>query len=172
MLQKKVEKVEEGQLDYYKTLTMFLLSSAKCQFYFGFSEKCFLFLTNTCHLRDVCKKGNNKLKKNNKKNIKWSKMSSSWYTFGTVDFINVTLLLKIFSLEFFKNKTDGHGRWRAIGFFHKTSPVPMEWSSLKWFLTLILSYTWRHSRCYVTSAWLFFFIWHILYIPGMRVIAR
>lgn len=67
MLQKKVEKVEEGQLDYYKTFTMFLLSSAKCQFYFGFSEKCFLFLTNTCHLRDVCKKGNNKLKKNSKK---------------------------------------------------------------------------------------------------------
>lgn len=68
MLQKKkVENVEEGQLDYYKTFTMFLLSSAKCQFYFGFSEKCFLFLTITCHLRDVCKKGNNKLKKNNKK---------------------------------------------------------------------------------------------------------
>lgn len=68
MLQKKkVKKVEEGQLDYYKTFAMFLLSSAKCHFYFGFSEKCFLFLTNTCHLRDVCKKGNNKLKKNNKK---------------------------------------------------------------------------------------------------------
>lgn len=62
-----MKKVEEGQLDYYKTFTMFLLSSAKCQFYFGFSEKCFLFLTNTCHLRDVCKKGNNKLKKNSKK---------------------------------------------------------------------------------------------------------
>lgn len=67
MLQKKVKRVEEGQLDYYKTFTMFLLSSAKCQFYFGFSEKCFLFLTITCHLRDVCKKGNNKLKKNSKK---------------------------------------------------------------------------------------------------------
>lgn len=68
MLQKKkVEKVEEGQLDYYKTFTMFLLSSAKFHFYFGFSEKCFLFLTNTCHLRDVCKKGNNKLTKNNQK---------------------------------------------------------------------------------------------------------
>lgn len=67
MLQKKVEKVEEGQLDYYKTFTMFLLSSAKCHFYLGFSEKCFLFLTNTCHLRDICKKGNNKLKKNNQK---------------------------------------------------------------------------------------------------------
>lgn len=64
---KKVKKVEEGQLDYYKTFTMFLLSSAKCHFYFGFSEKCFLFLTITCHLRDVCKKGNNKLKKNDKK---------------------------------------------------------------------------------------------------------
>lgn len=62
-----MKKVEEGQLDYYKTFAMFLLSSAKCQFYFGFSEKCFLFLTNTCHLRDVCKKGNNKLKKNNQK---------------------------------------------------------------------------------------------------------
>lgn len=64
---KKVKKVEEGQLDYYKTFAMFLLSSAKCQFYFGSSEKCFLFLTITCHLRDVCKKGNNKLKKNSKK---------------------------------------------------------------------------------------------------------
>lgn len=62
-----MKKVEEGQLDYYKTFTMFLLSSAKCHFYFGFSEKCFLFLTITCHLRDVCKKGNNKLKKNSKK---------------------------------------------------------------------------------------------------------
>lgn len=67
LTKKKVKKVEEGQLDYYKTFTMFLLSSAKCHFYFGFSEKCLLFLTNTCHLRDVCKKGNNKLKKNSKK---------------------------------------------------------------------------------------------------------
>lgn len=36
---KKVKKVEEGQLDYYKTFAMFLLSSAKCHFYFGFSRE-------------------------------------------------------------------------------------------------------------------------------------
>lgn len=74
LLKKKVKKVEEGQLDYYKIFVMFFLSSVKCYFYFGFLEKCFLFLINICYLCDVCKKGNNKLKKNSKKilnDLKW-----------------------------------------------------------------------------------------------------
>lgn len=53
---------------------MFFLSSVKCYFYFGFLEKCFLFLIIICYLCDVCKKGNNKLKKNSKKilnDLKW-----------------------------------------------------------------------------------------------------
>lgn len=45
-------------------------------------------------------------------------MVLSWYIFGIVDFINVILLFKIFFFEFFKNKIDGYGCWRVIGFFY------------------------------------------------------
>lgn len=54
-------------------------------------------------------------------------MASIWYTFGTVDFINVTLLLKILSLEFLKNQLDGHDRG-AIGFFIR--PLQYQWNGL------------------------------------------